>query len=261
MKKKMLDIFARYRLPVALLLAAALTAAAWYALRDGSIFSFHAFCPLSPVCAFFTMPEHGAVWPWGLFFFGVLLLSALFVRRLFCGWLCPAGIAQDILHLPRRIAGVASEKPATPAQRVVTTAARGILLATTLAVPFATGTRFFTRFCPMIRIGDVLYRTDLAGGLATLALFLLLSIAVERFFCRFICPLGLLLGWSGRLGSRFFPALTVRRACRADDTCSRCADACPTKIDLCATDGPVDDAECILCLRCVGTCRCYTIGG
>ncbi len=259
MKRSLRDIAARYRFPIALGGAALIVALAWYAIREESIFSFHALCPLSPVCAFFTMPGHGVVWPWGAFFFGALVLSALFARRLFCGWLCPVGIVQEILHLPKRAARL-PERPATPLRRRTALATRLIILAATLMVPFMTGTMFFASFCPMIRIGDVLYRTDFVGGLATLLIFVLLSLALERFFCRFICPLGLILGWAGRLGARLFPTLTVRRTCRAGDKCSRCGDACPTKIDLCAVSDTIDDPECILCLRCVKTCRCYTVG-
>jgi len=260
MKRSLGDIAARYRLLFACCGAALVVAFSWYALRDDSVFSFHAFCPFSPACSFFTLPEHGIVWPWGLFFFGVLVVSALFVRRLFCGWLCPVGIAQDILHLPRRRFTI-PERPATPFRRRLATTLRLAVLALTLLLPFASGTMFFTRFCPMIRIGDVLYRTDFAGGLATLVLLVLFSAAIERFFCRFVCPLGLILGTVGRLGARFLPTLTVTRTCRAGDRCSRCADTCPTKIDLCRESARIDDAECLLCLRCVKTCRCYTIGG
>ncbi len=258
MKRSLRDIAARFRFPIAITGAALTVALAWYALRDESIFSFHALCPLSPICAFFTIPAHGVVWPWGVAFFGVLVVSALFVRRLFCGWLCPVGIVQDIIHLPKRAARL-PERPATPLRRRTALAARIIILGATLAVPFATGTMFFTRFCPMVRIGDTLYRTDFTGGFATLLVLVLLSLAMERFFCRFVCPLGLILGWTGRLGTRLFPTLTVRRACRADGQCSRCSNVCPTKIDLCAAGDTINDAECILCLRCVKTCRCYTV--
>jgi len=261
MKRNVRNIFVRYWLPIAIFASALLVANGWFALRDDSVFSFHALCPFSPVCFFFTLPHHGVVWPWGFFFFGALLIAALFVRRLFCGWLCPIGVVQDILSLIRRFSPGTSERPASSLRRATSYATRLMVLAATFTVPFGTGVIFFTRFCPMIRIGDVVYRTDITGGLATLVLFGVLSIAMNRFFCRFICPLGLVLGWMGRLGARFLPTITVHRTCHAGEKCARCSAVCPMKIDLCAAGTQIDDTECILCLRCLKTCCCYTLRG
>ncbi len=261
MKGRTIDILARYRLIIFIAAAGAIIAAAWYAVRGGTIFNFHEYCPLSPVCVFFTIPQSGIVWPWGFFFFGVLLITALFLRRAFCGWLCPVGLAQDIIYLPRRLLKAIPAWPATVGRRRASLTARIIVLLATLFVPFITGSMFFPQFCPMIRIGDVLYRTDYAWGLMTLGAFLIFSLLMERFFCRFICLLGLLLGWTGRLGARLFPTFTITRACKAGDNCSKCGTACPMKIDLCSRQGGIDDSECILCLSCVKQCRCYHVGG
>lgn len=260
MKGRAIDILARYRIIIFIVAAGAIIGAAWYAGRGGTIFDFHEYCPLSPVCIFFTMPQSGIVWPWGLFFFGTLLIAALFVRRAFCGWLCPVGLTQDLLYLPRRLKKAIPVRPATVGRRRASLTARIIVLLATLFVPFITGSMLFTEFCPMIRIGDVVYRTDFALGLITLGALLIFSLLMERFFCRFICPLGLLLGWTGHLGARLFPTLTITRACKAGGKCSRCGTACPMKIDLCSLQGGLDDPECILCLSCVKTCRnCYSV--
>ncbi len=259
MKGTALGMLARHRLPISLAGAGLLTAAAWYAVREGTIFNFHEYCPLSPVCVLFTTPANGILWPWGAFFFGTLLISALFLRRLFCGWFCPVGLAQDLLYLPRRLMKKSPARPATAGQRIASLASRSIVLAATIFAPFLTGAMLFAQFCPMIRIGDVLYRSDLAGGILTLGTLVVGSLLIERFFCRFVCPLGLLLGWSGRIGAKVFPTLTVHKTCKAGDKCGKCGGACPMKIDLCAADGALDDAECILCLTCVTQCRCYSI--
>ncbi len=252
-------MLARHRLPISITGAGLLTAAAWHAVREGTIFNFHEYCPLSPVCIFFTMPANGILWPWGFFFFGTLLITALFLRRAFCGWLCPVGLAQDLLYLPRRMTAVVTARTLSR-ERPVSVATRVAVLAATLSIPFITGSMFFASLCPMIRIGDVLYRVDLMGGVLTLGVLVAGSLLIERFFCRFACPLGLLLGWSGRIGAKLFPTLTVHKTCKAGDKCGKCGGTCPMKIDLCAADGAIDDAECVLCLACVTRCSCYSIG-
>ncbi|HOW50767.1 MAG TPA: 4Fe-4S binding protein [bacterium] len=259
MKGRAIDILARYRIIIFTVAAGVLVAAAWHAVRGGTIFNFHEYCPLSPVCIFFAMPQSGLIWPWGLFFFGVLLITALFLRRAFCGWLCPVGLAQDLLYLPRRLLKAIPARPATAGRRRASFTARVIVLFGTLFIPFVTGSMFFASLCPMIRIGDVIYRTDLVAALLTLGLITILSIIMERFFCRFICPLGLLFGWTGIIGAKLFPTFTITRACKAGDKCGKCGGACPAKIDLCAVTDAINDSECILCLSCVRQCRCYML--
>lgn|GEM_PF-880496 len=260
MKVRVIDILARYRLPIFAAFATLFVLAGDLVVHPDSIFSSHEFCPLSPVCIFFEIPRTGVVWPWGFFFFGILMVSALILRRAFCGWACPVGLTQDLLYLPRRLLKAIPLRPATAGRRRASFWARLIVLLATLFVPFITGSMFFTSLCPMIRIGDVIYRTDLAAAFLTLGLITILSIVMERFFCRFICPLGLLFGWTGIIGAKMFPTFTITRACKAGDKCSRCGTACPMKIDLCSLQGGLDDRECILCLSCVKTCRnCYSV--
>ena len=67
---------------------------------------------------------------------------------------------------------------------------------------------------------------------------------VERFFCRFLCPLGGALVILGRL--RLFKYLPRRDEC--GDPCSVCRRACPVKAI--QPDGAIDMNECFRCLDC-----------
>lgn len=67
---------------------------------------------------------------------------------------------------------------------------------------------------------------------------------VERFFCRFLCPLGGALAILGRL--RLFSHLPRRDACGSP--CSVCRRACPVKAI--QPDGTFDMTECFRCLDC-----------
>lgn len=83
-------------------------------------------------------------------------------------------------------------------------------------------------------------------------LFVLLSVRVPRFYCRFICPLGALFGllsrWSlWRIGKQQVPCADCRR-CEAD-----CEGACtPTET--------FRTSECVLCLNCLDGCRHGVMG-
>jgi polyferredoxin len=81
-----------------------------------------------------------------------------------------------------------------------------------------------------------------------MALLVLLSMLVENFWCRYLCPYGALMG----LVSLLSP-VKIRRDAEACIDCSKCARACPAGL-------PVDrlmqirSAECSACMVCVAAC-------
>jgi NosR/NirI family nitrous oxide reductase transcriptional regulator len=77
-----------------------------------------------------------------------------------------------------------------------------------------------------------------AGGLLVAGLF------VERFFCRYLCPLGAALAIPGRL--RMFDWLKRYRECGSP--CQRCANECP--VQAIRPEGQINVNECIYCMHC-----------
>jgi len=87
-----------------------------------------------------------------------------------------------------------------------------------------------------------------------LAGILALNALAERFWCRYLCPLGGLLG----LVSRF--ALLrpqIGQACRA---CAKCSRACPTAAIAQGKPYQVAPSECVMCLDCLVDCPQQDIG-
>lgn len=99
---------------------------------------------------------------------------------------------------------------------------------------------------------------SLAGALLAVAGFGLGAVAVaveRRFFCRYVCPYGLLLRFLGAIP--FAKRRRVRLAGGTCAECGRCDRACPMGIDPMAEirdHGVVKSPECINCLRCVAEC-------
>ena len=85
------------------------------------------------------------------------------------------------------------------------------------------------------------------GG-AVLVLIMIGSLLVERFFCRYLCPLGAVFVPLSRL--RLFRIKKPRDDCGA---CKFCTRNCPMGIQLCKTD-TVTSGECIDCFACIETC-------
>lgn len=82
-------------------------------------------------------------------------------------------------------------------------------------------------------------------GLAILILVIILSLFIQRPWCKYLCPYGAFLG--------LFNKLKVYRIVRKKSTCiscKRCSNSCPMNIDVHEKD-EVRDLGCISCMECV----------
>jgi MauM/NapG family ferredoxin protein len=76
----------------------------------------------------------------------------------------------------------------------------------------------------------------------------LLNLAAERFWCRYVCPLGGLLGLLSKV------ALVRRRVGEDCVACPICARVCPTGTIQTAAAYSSDPSECSVCMLCVDEC-------
>jgi polyferredoxin len=189
--------------------------------------------------------------------YGILLILGVLVGRLVCGFLCPFGLIQELLHkIPlkkwtnkkcfRRLAKV---KYAVLAVMVI-----GIPTVLTLS-----GKISFPAFCEYLcPVGTLeagiplaLAREGIRASLgwlfvwkmAVLVLVLLLCIKIFRPFCRFLCPLGAIYSLFNRIS--ILHIKTDKSKCT---DCGTCRNVC--KMEAKSTD----DSECIRCGKCVKSC-------
>jgi MauM/NapG family ferredoxin protein len=93
----------------------------------------------------------------------------------------------------------------------------------------------------------VFYRYTVLYGLVFGAV-ILLNLWAPRFWCRYLCPLGALLGWLSKVA-------LVRREVGAECIqCLVCTRACPTGTIDPNRGYASDPAECTMCLECLATC-------
>lgn len=146
-----------------------------------------------------------------ILFFVLPLLFSLFFGRVFCASACPLGVIQDLIII----------KPIT--LPIWLNKALGFIpyvylgLAVLLA---ATGSEFIIcRYDPFIGI----FRMGAEFSMIILGIaFLLMGLFVARPYCRFLCPYGVLLGWTSKF-SKHHLSITPDECI----SCKLCEHSCP----------------------------------
>jgi NosR/NirI family nitrous oxide reductase transcriptional regulator len=165
-------------------------------------------------------------------------------RGAFCGWLCPFGALQELTNQIARRLGVRQltipfpwHERLWPIKYIIFLGLFGLslsnlALAERLAEvePFKTTILLhFMRDWPY-----VLYAVALLGA----------GLFVERFFCRYLCPLGAALAIPGRM--RMFDWLKRRKQCGFE--CQVCAKNC--MVQAIHPLGQINPNECLYCMKC-----------
>lgn len=189
-----------------------------------------------------------------------LLVLTLLFGRVYCSWICPLGIMQDIVNRLVRPRGMKHARY-TPNHvfvrfffvmaAVLSFLAGGSLLVGLLD-PYTSAALAFgslrTLFAPAPDASPAAW--SLACALILLGLTVPLGMAAwrGRLYCNTVCPVGSLLGLLARVAP-FAPSMNAE-ACRR---CGACLRTCKAHaIDL--KHGHIDRSRCVGCYDCVGAC-------
>ena len=165
-------------------------------------------------------------------------------RGVFCGWLCPFGALQELLNKAARLARVPQvtlpwglHERLWPVKYVIFIGIFGVSLHDlALAEQLAEVEPFKTTV--ILRFAHEWPFVLWAGLLLGAGLF------IERFFCRYLCPLGAALAIPGKI--RVMEWLRRHKECGAP--CHRCAQEC--MVQAIHPDGHINANECLYCLHC-----------
>lgn len=192
---------------------------------------------------------------------GFLTLVGAFLGRLVCGWLCPFGLFQDLLH---RIPFYQKWKK-LPGDRGLRLLKYILLVVFVILLPMfvvdlvGQGSPWFCKWIcpsgtlmaglPILAVNEPL--RDAAGWLfawkvLVLAVVVFLSVLVYRPFCRYLCPLGAIYGLFNRFALYRFRVDPIRCT-----SCGSCQKACKFEIP---TWKQPNSPECIRCGDCLSAC-------
>lgn len=180
-----------------------------------------------------------------------VLVATLLVGNAFCGWICPMGTVQDGVWRVGRWLRLPQWRPGARIDQVLRSG-RYVVLAVVMGMSFATGKLWFADYDPYVTIFGLEWlggwTEPLVWAVVITAVVLVASMLVERFWCRYLCPLGAVFAVLGR-----FSFLRIRRNATTCTDCNLCDKPCPVGITVSKAD-PLVNPDCVGCLDCVTTC-------
>ena len=211
-------------------------------------------CPIGSLQSAFSASKKTAPY----YMLGILMLYGILFGRWICGWLCPFGLLQDLLHKIKtpKIKKSGITKALSVLKYIIVVIFVFIipLVAMTKDIPLPS---FCKYICPAGTVGGafgLLINPNNSGkflGLGSLFTWkFLLSISIivscifiYRTFCRFLCPLGAIYGLFNKFS--IFGIKLEKNKCI---NCGKCITTC--KMDI----HHVGDMECIHCGECISVC-------
>lgn len=189
----------------------------------------------------------------GWILLGVLLVSGV-LGAAFCGRLCPLGAVQEwVGALGRRVLGKRFNRFRWGKRDLRKLDRRlGALRYVVVVLVFLSVGGWIAFDTDLINPSAALAHAATAGVAATAIVLFLVTVAasffVERPWCRWLCPYGLVQGTVARLSP-----WTIRRSKSLCTSCGRCDRACPLNVGIAAVDAVRDD-RCNRCGKCLAQC-------
>ncbi len=215
-----------------------------------------ALCPLGGLESLYVYLQSGAwlrrIAPSSLILFGGVILITLLAGRIFCGWICPLGTIGEgaaklgsLLKIRKRELPPAIDRPLRYLKYLILTLILGFTWKMGTLVwrdydPWVSWMHLSAGWSEMVEKpwGYVVLFVTVIGA----------SLMIERFWCRYLCPLGALLAPLQKLG-----LLKVRRENSECVHCHLCGSACPMGLDP-ESKSVETSAECLACGKCVEAC-------
>ena len=177
---------------------------------------------------------------WGFVALSILLWG----RGIFCGWLCPFGAIQELMHkLAARLKLKPFEFHPMVHERLLAVKYIALIVLVGLSLnSIATAAPFF-EIEPFKTAISLRFQREWHFVLYAVAL-IVIALFTTKFYCRYICPLGALLSFSTRF--KIFNWLRRRPECGS--VCHTCGNDC--SVGAVNNKGEIDETECHYCLEC-----------
>lgn len=190
---------------------------------------------------------------------GFLILLGVLLGRFICGFLCPFGWLQELLHkIPTKKLSTKKLKPLTYLKYAILLLAV-VLLPAIVVNDLGMGDPFFCKYiCPQGVLEGAIPLAAVNEGIRSalgplfnrkliiLIVVVVLSVLFYRPFCKWICPLGAFYALMNKVS-----LLGIKVDEHKCVSCGKCARVCKMDVDVTKTP---NHTECIRCGKCITAC-------
>ena len=225
-------------------------------LGGGKEPSIHALCPYGGLESLYSLIFGGTfiekIFSGTLIILIITIIIALIFRRSFCGLICPFGALQEFFGL---IGKKVFRKRFTVPSNVDKPLRylKYIILILTLFFAWKTAGLWVNPYDPWAAYGHMSAGMESLIEEYSIALIILIvtivgSLLYDRFFCKYLCPMGAFYG--------IISKLSPSKITRNENTCINCGlcnKNCPVNIKVSKLK-EIKSAECINCQKCILSC-------
>lgn len=208
-----------------------------------------AFLPISSLMALkrlILVGEYDYIHPAGLSLFIIFLLISVLFKRAFCGYICPVGFFSEIVSMigfNKSLSGKPSWFLSLPKYLVF----GFFFYFIAVSMPVSSIEKFLQAPYNVIADAKMLdfFLNPSRATIIFLIAMIFITLVVRGFWCRYLCPYGVLHSVAG-----FLSPFSVRRSASACTNCLKCSAVCPAGIDV-HLKTAVTHPDCIGCYDCV----------
>lgn len=221
---------------------------------DGSP-SVDALCPFGGLETLPTLFKDGTymqrITPSSFILLIAVVILTFILGRAFCGYVCPLGTIQSLFTKLGKKFNIKQVKVNKNVDKILRFA-KYIVLFIVLFTTYKAGELVIRAYDPWaafmhLSSGAEIFEEFLVGLIILIAL-LIVSLFIERAWCKYFCPLGAALAITSPL--RIFK---IKRNSSTCVNCKACTRNCPMGLDV-HSEASVSSTECISCGDCITSC-------
>lgn len=217
--------------------------------------SLHAICPFGGVVSIYQFATTG-LFVQKTHESSFILMFAAFILAIgfgavICSWVCPLGTFQEwVAKLGRKIFGKKYNHFIPANVDNYLRYMRYVVLAIVIYVTATTTKLMFQDIDPYYALFNFWSSEIALPALIILGITIVLSLFIERPWCKYACPYGAVLGLFN-----FVRIFKIQRKNSSCISCKACDNACPMNIKVSTTD-TVRSHQCIGCMKCTSEQSC-----
>lgn len=217
--------------------------------------SLHSICPFGGVVSIYQYATQATfakkVHESSFILMIIVFVITILFGPVFCGWICPMGSVQEwIGKIGKKLFKKRFNTFVPQNMDKWLRYSRYVVLAWVIFVTARSGQLIFASYDPYYALFNFWTGEVAISAFVVLGAVLLLSLFVERPFCKYACPYGAVLGLFN-----FVRVFQIKRQPTTCIDCKACDKACPMNIKV-SEKKVVRDHQCISCLVCTSEQVC-----